>query len=87
MCHTCLPIPGSVVRNLMLYEVKGVNGEDLRVKAHPLHRYLIRDLINLQINSFFFLQLCITFLFPFVVTNVITNCRTYLWGFSIIALG
>ena len=32
-----------MLRNLMSYEVKCVNGEDLRVKAYPLHKYLIRD--------------------------------------------
>ena len=32
-----------MLRNLMLYEVKSVNGEDLRVKAHPLHKYFIRE--------------------------------------------
>ena len=52
-----------MLRNLMLCEVKGVNGEDLRVKAHPLHKYFIRDfdreIICRLIN---FLQLCIIFL-------------------------
>ena len=32
-----------MLRNLMSYKVKGINGEDLRVKVHPLRKYFIRD--------------------------------------------
>ena len=61
----------------MSYEVKGVNGEDLRVKAYPLHKYLIRDWswINIQINKFSLIMHYI----PFVVANAITNFNHCAW--------
>ena len=53
---------GSVLRNLMLYQVERINGKDLIVKAHPGHKDLIRDFghkINCRLMH---LPLCITFL-------------------------
>ena len=68
-----------MLRNLMSYKVKGINGEDLRVKVHPLRKYFIRDSdreIICRLKNFF------TYAYiPFVVTYAITNCRTYLRAF------
>ena len=63
-----------MLRNLMPYKVKGVNGEDLRVKAHPLRKYFIRDSDREIICGLKkFLYLCIISFCSYLCYNQLQN--------------
>ena len=38
--YVTIPMVGTASSNSMLYQLEGVNGKDLKVKAHPGQRYL-----------------------------------------------